>query len=423
MFELDQGQSWVESTAEDVVFLATSVNRPAVAPPDRRPEPAQAYILSVRRDNLFEVFIYLYLVTSNVGLLYKWDAGAVPRDLVNTLQQNALEFTETMGFMMSDLRYRQMSPTEKMDLFESTPVFFEDLSRFKTEEEIQEIEPEDVGESELVIEPIDEQGQDTITEGNFVFEAEQTPQPGPARAKAAAGEPGGLKGEEVEEIFLEGIERSATAAEEEPVVEEEDIALDNLEVEVEVEVETKKKAPVVKKPSPPPPQPEIVEEIKSKGDELLDALEAQDEGISRDYNAAPAANAVSPRAARVRPAPEPAPMEEEEIEEDIVLDGLIGDEGEEEPVAEAVAEEENEEEEEEPVVGDETQEMDIPPQAIIQERPAPSARPSARPAPAPAQIPGTSATRPAARPAAFEQGEDEFTSDDLNILISLLTMM
>lgn len=394
MFELDQGQSWVDTTPEGVAFIGTSVNRPAVAPPDRLPEAAQAYITTIRRDkNLFEVFIYLHLVTSNVGLLYRWDDGAVPRDMVTTLQQNALEFTETMGFMMSDLRYRQLSPEEKQGLFESTPVFHQDLSRFKAEEEIQEVEPEEIGESELVIEPIEEPAAEEVTAGDFVLEGEPEVSAAiPAEAEAPPQQQAPpvpvVEDEEVEEIFLEGVEEEEpepTADANPPashapapasVTAEEDILLDGLESEEESS-----------QPAQVTPETDIIEEIRSEGEELLDSLEAQDEGMPASFQNSP-------------PPPAQAPADEQT--EDISIEGLIEDEAEAEAVAEPIAE---------ALPADEaTQEMDVPQAAIIAEQPSPS----------PAQVP----TRVIpGRSAPLEPISDEFSSEDIQILVHLLTMM
>jgi hypothetical protein len=396
MFELDQAQSWVDTLPEDVAFIATSVNRPAVAPPDRSPEPAQAYITTLRRDNLFEVYIYLHLVSSNVGLLYRWDAGAIPREMVTTLQQNALEFTETMGFMMTDLRYRQMSPEDKQSVFESTPVFHQDLSRFKTEEEeVQELEPEEVGETELVIEPIEEPGVEMVTEGDFVLEGEPETSLDTAGASEVAPVASALEGEQVDEIFLEGVEESPGQVDASAGTSEEDMLLDNLEVKAE------KASPV----SAPPPSPaSAVEDIKSKGEELLDALEAQDEGIAGSNVIQQAAYEAEEPSIEAE-----APLGEET--EEITIEGLIEEDSGveaqavEEQVAEAYPEEEA------------TQEMEIPPGAIMAEDPSPSLGMTS---PVKAGTIQSLASPSPPGPIAEDMVSQE---EDIKVLIQLLTMM
>ncbi|GEM_PF-1092273 len=403
MFELDQEQSWVDARQEDVVFIATSVNRPAVAPPDRSPEPAQAYICTIRHENLFFVHIYLYLISSNIGLLYRWDAGGVPREVVSTLEQNALEFSETMGFMMSDLRYRELSPEEKQGLFESTPLFHQDLSRFKTDEEIQEIEPEEIGETELVIEPIEEPGTQSVTEGEFVFNeglaetqvqpAEVVPESEPASrpAEPAAMVPD-LTGEEVEEIFLEGVEETPGPSPSQAGTSEEDTLLENLEI---------KEAHVHADSAPAPSEPAAAEELKTEEDILLDTIEAQDAG-----QPAPLEPGPPPAPAPVVPATIPAPARAEpeselsgegvsadlEQTEEITIEGVIEDES----LVEAAPTEET------------TQEMDVPASAIIPEKPSPIST----------RIPET-----ASPPSNSMPTENDFSAEDIQVLIRLLAMM
>jgi hypothetical protein len=406
MFELDQEQSWVEAKLDEIVFIATSINRPAVAPPDRSPEPAQAYICTIRRGNLFLVHIYLHLISSNIGLLYRWDAGGVPREVVSTLEQNALEFSESMGFMMSDLRYRELSPEEKQGLFESTPLFHHDLSRFKAEEEIQEIEPEEIGETELVIEPIEEPGTESVTEGEFVLgeeSAEAQVQPpaevipetepaSPAPKPAAMGPD--LAGEEVEEILLEGVEEIPEPPPSSAEPSEEDIMLDNLEI---------KEEQVQASPAPAPVKAAAPEKLKSEEDILLDTLEAQDAGESAPAEPAPPAAPVSPSSGTMSP-PAPAQAEPDVVSanleqtEEITIEGVIEDES---PVKEAEVEET-------------TQEMDVPTSAIIAEKPSP----------VPARVPErVSPKATAVPPSPSVPTEEDFRAEDIQILIRLLAMM
>ncbi len=285
MFVLNQQLKRISASIEEVAYLASSINRPVVVLPGESPEPAQAYICIVRKEKGYEVYIYLHLIHSNRPIIYQWDQGAVSRSEVSAVQQEALSFTESMGFMMSDLRWRELAPAEREDLYNSIPLFFEDLSRFKeeVEEEILEIEPAE--EEELVVEPIEETPE-TVTEGDFVLDE-----------SAFAEEGGQAEAQELPEI------KAPEQVPEQAGVSEEDILLDQLEVKEE------------QVSSPPPPAPEVSIEIEEESE-----AEAVPEQVP--VSEPPAPEVVSePELKEPAPAPS-APEPEPQVEEEEILINL-----------------------------------------------------------------------------------------------------
>lgn len=271
MFELNNEQSWVETTAEDVVDIYTSINRSTVQPPDRVPEQAQAFIATVYKDGAYQVYIYLYLASSNVGLLYCWSEGGVPADTVNTLYSNALQFTESMGFMMDDMRYRDKNPEEKAQAFAEVPMFHSDLSFMKSEEPEGEEAVED-----LVIEPLDEEGEVEAVEEEaeeinlaVLGEDDDVTPPEPEEISVEAEEVTELTidGEEVtEEPMVLQVEAEESAAPPSP----EEASPEEMVVE-EVVQEPQEETPPAAEPAAEPSQDEAV-------DTLFDALEIKEEG-------------------------------------------------------------------------------------------------------------------------------------------------
>jgi len=154
MFELDSQRTHVNTSPEMVVDIYTSINQSTVAPPGRTPEPAQAYIATVYESGAYSVYIFLHLTRSNQGLLYAWSEGGAPPDKVNDIFQSALEFTESMGFMMDDMRYRDKSAEEKAQTFQDVPMFFADLAPFRGQ--MEQGEEESPAEGDLVIESLEE---------------------------------------------------------------------------------------------------------------------------------------------------------------------------------------------------------------------------------------------------------------------------
>jgi len=325
MFELDGKKSWVEAQPAEVVYLATSINRPAVAPPDRAPETAQAYVCTLRRAQGYFVYIYLHLVSTNTGLLYRWSKGAVSAEMVESLQQNAQEFTESMGFMMDGLRFSEMAPDQQAETFARTPLFHQDISFLKSEDEsvaeLEIVEPEEGGGEEVVIEAVEEEAAEAEA-----AEVEESPPPAepeveeitldvmssdeiaPGIAESAADQSAAAPAEE--EIALGG-----SLAE--PAQAEEDILLDQLEVKAE--------------PSPPPPpfpepDPEPVREAEPAGaaEAVAEAESAETEISVEAEESSALLDALEAQAEEAPPLPTPAPAAEPaqaetpEIEEETI---------------------------------------------------------------------------------------------------------
>jgi len=359
MFELDSRQSWVEAQPHELVYLATSINRPAVAPPKRSPESAQAYICSIRKREGFYVYIYLHLMSSNTGLLYRWSKGAVRNEMVPALQQNAMEFTESMGFMMDDLRFSELPPEQQGEVFSQTPIFHQDISFLKPpDESVSEIEVIETEETEgsadeLIIEAVEE-------------------------AEAASTEEVGGEASEsgVEEITLDVMTADEIApgvaeAEPEPnpaFPSEDDIAIDAVPAEVNEE------------------------------DILLDRLEATGEALAAEAGPEPADDSVS------------IELESEGDESSALLDALEAQEAEAPPLPPTPAAEPEEEEVEITMEGEET-ETHTP-------LPAPVAVPVAAPPPRPTPVPVA-----ASRSAGAGPDDREVSSEDWDFLVRLLAMM
>jgi len=302
MFKPEQNKTWIETAPDQVVYISTSVNRPIVVVPGRAPEAAQAYVCILRTSKGYEFYIYLHLIASNLGLLYKWDSGPMSKDMVPQVQQAAAEFTESMGFMMTDLRWRELSPQQKNETFNSLPLFFQDISRFKeqAEEEVLEIEPV---KEEIVVEAIEEPVQ-TVTEGDFVIHEEGYAESKPERemvfdeipdiavpedAQAGAKTQGQAASEE--DILLESLE-----VKEEPVLEsgkisqakapESQVVIEMEETETPSEMKISEKTP----PAPPLSQPQ--EELSwEKGlvEEKPEVIEETGPGASQTPAPAPVA--------------------------------------------------------------------------------------------------------------------------------------
>ncbi len=171
MFEIDNSLKYIETSKDDVLEIIGSINIPLVAAADHPSEPTKAYICSLRKqENLIILYIYLYLIQSNIGIIYISTEGPTTEKDYPAMKSSALEFAEGMGFLMEDLTFSSLGEQEKENLLSSLPLFLEDLSilKKKAEEEeeavsLEEIEEEKEEEEAVSLEEVEKEKEEEET--------------------------------------------------------------------------------------------------------------------------------------------------------------------------------------------------------------------------------------------------------------------
>lgn len=122
MFELIADQQAVPLERDAVLEVFSAVNQPQIAAEGVDAQEAQAYICSGHHQGAFQVYIYLHMRASNIALVYAWDEP-VTKAIYTDVRNDALQFTESMGFMMEDLSVRRLDPVERARLLSRLPIF------------------------------------------------------------------------------------------------------------------------------------------------------------------------------------------------------------------------------------------------------------------------------------------------------------
>ena len=274
MFELDPSLNHLDSPPERVVSIITSLNNPSVMTDLPEPEPTMAYICSSQFDTgNFGMWIYLYHQSSHVARIYSWSEGEISRDQFADVESMALDFAESMGFVMDNAQYRKMPPDERIAFYNSLPVFRADLDGFAAQEEAKE-DPSLVDISEEMEEiDLDEIEDESDIE---LVEAEEEPGVKSVLDEYEAEHPG-------EAVDIENVNPfdDMQAVEPEPVevepmeVEPAEMELENIdEAEPIEELDLAEAAPL----EPEPVEVETLEEIDIAGleeEETVDPLVAQ----------------------------------------------------------------------------------------------------------------------------------------------------
>jgi Tfp pilus assembly protein PilF len=99
MLQEDPARSHVRARREDVVAIYESANQPMVQIPGRAAQAAQAAVIAVRKARAFEVLVVLTFTESRENVVYAGDAP-IPQDELQAAVEEALNFAESMGFIL-----------------------------------------------------------------------------------------------------------------------------------------------------------------------------------------------------------------------------------------------------------------------------------------------------------------------------------
>ncbi len=277
MFELDESITHIEATPERVVAIIGALNTPEVMTTLPKPEPTQAYVCTIQTGAKLDMFVYLYHQKSHVGRVYAWRGDPIDRNTFPATESAALEFTESMGFLMDNAHYRKRPPEEQKTYFESIPCFRKDLKQYAKAQEakddptllditedLKEVEIEDEGEaaaSEETSAAAVEEDQVEIIDEIEIEDAGAAPeletlevQEGePAPAAAAGGEDLNLDDPFGELAVAPAAPDNPFAGSEDDLARDLDASLDKLVIEESPPKPVAEKAPPLA-PSPPPRQ-------------------------------------------------------------------------------------------------------------------------------------------------------------------------
>lgn len=116
--------------AESVVAIIESINTPNISIPELGAEPTKAYLVGVATPaGGFGIFCYLLFLDSNMPIIYISNPPEVSFDQYGALEGDAIQFAESMGFMLDNLNFRAQPPEIAARMVETLPFFREQHPR------------------------------------------------------------------------------------------------------------------------------------------------------------------------------------------------------------------------------------------------------------------------------------------------------
>lgn len=142
-----------------------------VAAGGRPLEPAKAFIVGVRSSaGLFSIFIYLHLIQSRQCMIYLHDPDEIPLERYHDTELIALQFVESMGFMVDNLNFRKLTPDQQQEFLNNAPFTYPDLNVYVQVTQSQELDSENGERPDLELAALEE---DVIELADLVEEVEE----------------------------------------------------------------------------------------------------------------------------------------------------------------------------------------------------------------------------------------------------------
>jgi hypothetical protein len=124
MFAIDPTLTHVDAARDQVVAIIESVNQPQVGVPGKSPQVAQAWVAGVRNpDASFSIYVYLMLRLDYEAAIFIHPRASFPLEAYREIESEALHFVESMGFMMENVNFRNLSKEAQDELLTRLPIF------------------------------------------------------------------------------------------------------------------------------------------------------------------------------------------------------------------------------------------------------------------------------------------------------------
>ncbi|MBI2373555.1 MAG: tetratricopeptide repeat protein [Deltaproteobacteria bacterium] len=124
MLKVDATLDHLPVRREHVVTLLESLNQPLVNIPNVGTATTAAYVLGTRGDQgTFAVFVYLRQPDTSAVLIYVSEPRHLSADQFRVEEGEAARFVESMGFLMSNVGFTELSPHQQEEVMARAPLF------------------------------------------------------------------------------------------------------------------------------------------------------------------------------------------------------------------------------------------------------------------------------------------------------------
>ncbi len=154
MFVLNENQKGLASTDKSaVISVLRSTNDAKISSEGHPAQPTQAFVTTLTtQDEKLTTHIIFHLRESQGRIVYSWDGESFAQDQLRSVEEQALDFVENMGFAMDNLKVGALAGTDRNQILDGLPIFTDGMAQEASAEE-------DLSSPELLLEdvvPLDE---------------------------------------------------------------------------------------------------------------------------------------------------------------------------------------------------------------------------------------------------------------------------
>ncbi len=123
-FKPDPSIAWVQASREQVVAVVESINQPQVSIPGKSPQQVSGHLCGVRNANgSISIFVALHLAKTGENVVYVHDKRQLTVEEYRDVEIEGLQFLESMGFMLDNVNFRNLSPEVQAETLKRVPLF------------------------------------------------------------------------------------------------------------------------------------------------------------------------------------------------------------------------------------------------------------------------------------------------------------
>jgi hypothetical protein len=124
VFKPDPSITWVPALREQIVAVVESINQPQVSIPGKASQQVFGHLVGIRNGNsTFSIYVALHLPKSGENVVYVHDRRQLTVEEYRDVEIEGLQFLESMGFMLDNLNFRNLSAAVQEQTVKRIPLF------------------------------------------------------------------------------------------------------------------------------------------------------------------------------------------------------------------------------------------------------------------------------------------------------------
>ena len=124
MFTPEPSLEYLPATREQVVAIIEGINQPQISIPGKAPQGVTGHLVGLRNaGGTFSIYVALHLPKSGENVVYLHGRRQVSAEEFREVQEEGLHFLESMGFMLDNLNYRNLTPDLQEATLKRLPLF------------------------------------------------------------------------------------------------------------------------------------------------------------------------------------------------------------------------------------------------------------------------------------------------------------